>query len=71
MEGETMDEQKKVTARVGGGKCHKALLHTMPDGRVVLNIICGCPNTVNGHAVNSARIVCEGWDKANCKRSVA
>ena len=31
-----------------------------------LRFSCSCPNTRNGHARHSARIIADGWDAADC-----
>jgi hypothetical protein len=52
----------KVTFRKRG-KAHRGLQR--PDGSLVA--ACSCPGSQNGRLTNGAQIICEGWDKSNCK----
>jgi hypothetical protein len=54
-------EMKKVTFRKRG-KAHRGLIY---DGRLVA--ACSCPGSQNGRLTKGAMIVCEGWEKSNCK----
>ena len=54
-------ETKKVTFRKRG-KAHRGLIM---NGRLVAT--CGCPGSQRGTLTNGAQLICEGWEKSNCK----
>lgn len=69
-----MFKQQQIEATTEGtkvgfrktGKVHRGWF--MKDDRGTwLRCACSCPGSNNGSLKNGARIVCEGWEKANCE----
>lgn len=69
--------QVKVAVRIGrgGNKIHPATAELVIENpgkpwarRHFKNIqfACSCPNSQNGHAGNTAHVVGDGWELANC-----
>ena len=58
------DDWKKITVRKGANKAHRAFL--LPNNSIFF--ACRCPNTQNGHGDHGSKIICQGWDKATCKK---
>ena len=59
----------KVTFRTHGGKAHRGLL-TVDAGGKWLVAVCGCPGSNNGRLTKGAQVICEGWEKSNCRKEV-
>ena len=59
-------EPKKVTFRKTG-KTHRGLIMRDTRRGEWLVATCSCPGSQNGRLTNGAQVLCEGWDKANCK----
>jgi hypothetical protein len=77
MSNETTTEHAKVTIMIGrnGTARHRALARVTdsapgtPWNRRTysrLQMTCGCPGSVNGRAYHGARIIADGWDRADC-----
>ena len=60
------ETRKKVTFRKSG-KCHRGMQYRDEEGYWYLVAFCSCPGSMNGTLVKNAMIVCESWDRANCK----
>ena len=59
-----MNQNEAITVRIGrGNTCHPA---RNDNGHRVL--VCGCPNTSNGHGNNACSTVAFGWAAVTCKR---
>lgn len=54
-------ETKPVTFRSNNGKAHRGVL----IGNFLF-ACCSCPGSQNGRLTQTARIICEGHEKANC-----
>jgi hypothetical protein len=62
-----MNQNEAITVRIGRGNTnHPARID---NGHRVL--VCGCPNTQNGHGNNACTTVAFGWSAVNCKRGAS
>lgn len=58
-------ECRRVTFR-NRGKAHRGLIMNY-NGREYLTAACECPGSQNGKLTNGAQIICDGWERSNCR----